>query len=69
MVVGKINTSNEILSYTEIISNSKISEGDYIKNLGYVGRTLDGRAVIVIFENALCTSDWKQRAKTKKAAF
>lgn len=68
MVVGKINTSNEILSYTEIISNSKISEGDYIKNLGYVGRTLDGRAVIVIFENALCTSGLETEGKNKESS-
>lgn len=34
-----------------------INEGDYIENFGFVGKTAnDAKDIIVIFENALCTS-------------
>ena len=68
MVVGALNTGREISSrYTEIISNQKISEGDYIENLGFVGKTLDGRDIVVIFEYALCTSGLEIEGKNKEA--
>ena len=68
MVVGALNTGGEISSrYTEIISNQKISEGDYIENLGFVGKTLDGRDIVVIFEYALCTSGLEIEGKNKEA--
>lgn len=68
MVVGKINTSSAVSSCTEIISTQQISEGDYIENFGYVGKTLDGKAVIVIFENALCTSGLETESKNKESS-
>lgn len=68
MVVGKINAASIVPSYTEIISTQKISKGDYIDNFGYVGRTLDGKAVIVIFENALCTSGLETEGKNKESS-
>lgn len=68
MVVGTLNAGGEISSkYTEIISNQKISEGDYIENLGFVGKTLDGRDIVVIFEYALCTSGLEIEGKNKEA--
>lgn len=36
---------------------ANIAEGDYVANLGFVGFTADGsKQIVVIFENALCTS-------------
>lgn len=52
--------------YTEIVSTQQISDSDYIQNLGFVGRRLDGRKVIVIFENALCTSGFEIDFKNKE---
>lgn len=68
MVVGGLNTAGTANSaYTEIISVQKISEGDYIENLGFVGKTLDGRDIVVIFDNALCTSGLEIEGKNKEA--
>ncbi len=69
MVVGKKSTMSVATdNYTEITSTQQISQGDYIKNLGYVGKTLDGRTVIVIFDNALCTSGLEIEGKNKESS-
>lgn len=52
--------------YSEIVSTPQISEDDYIENLGFVGRRLDGKKVIVIFDNALCTSGFEVESKNKE---
>lgn len=64
MVVGSSIASS---NYTEIVSAQKISEGDYIKNLGFVGKTLDGKNIVVIFDYALCTSGLEIEGKNKEA--
>ena len=43
-------------NYTEFYSKADIEEGDYWENIAFVGETLDGENIIVILENALCTS-------------
>lgn len=46
-----------------------ISEGDYVENLGFVGYTADGsKQIIVIFDNALCTSGFSLEPKNKENA-
>ena len=39
-----------------IESKADIVEGDYWENIAFVGETLDGKNIIVILPNALCTS-------------
>lgn len=39
-----------------IVSKDTIAEGDYWENIAFVGETLDGKNIIVILPNALCTS-------------
>ena len=39
-----------------IKSKDAIVEGDYWENIAFVGETLDGKNIIVILPNALCTS-------------
>lgn len=39
-----------------IVSKDAIAEGDYWENIAFVGETLDGKNIIVILPNALCTS-------------
>ena len=39
-----------------IVSKDAIVEGDYWENIAFVGETLDGKNIIVILPNALCTS-------------
>ncbi len=52
--------------YNEITSKPRIETGDYIENLGYVGKKLDGTPVIVIFDYALCTSGLEVEGKNKE---
>lgn len=51
-----------------IVPKANIEEGDYLENIAFVGKTLDGRKVIAILENALCTSGFEQEGKTKEGA-
>ena len=39
-----------------IESKSAIAAGDYCENVAFIGETLDGKNIIAILDNALCTS-------------
>lgn len=54
-VIGKDGTS-DITGFSLIESKDAIVEGDYWENIAFVGETLDGKNIIVILPNALCTS-------------
>lgn len=49
-----------------IESKADIAEGDYWENIAFVGKTLDGRNIIAILDNALCTSGFEQEGKNKE---
>lgn len=55
-------------TYDLIESKGKIEEGDYLENIAFVGETLDGRKIIVIMDNALCTSGFEKEGKNKEGA-
>lgn len=65
--IGKDGTSTD-KTYDLIESKGKIEEGDYLENIAFVGETLDGRKIIVIMDNALCTSGFEQEGKNKEGA-
>ena len=71
----ELTTSGESgTTYTEIVSTPDLSDENYVENLAFVGKRLDGRKVIVLFETALCTSgfdlDFKNKdSSTLKAVF
>lgn len=67
-VIGSSKDSTTATGYTEVTSKPRIEEGDYIENFGYVGKTLDGKAIIIIFDNALCTSGLEVEGKSKEMA-
>ena len=55
--------------YTMIQPKANIEEGDYVENFGFVGKTANGKKdIIVILENALCTSGLKIEGKGKEAS-
>lgn len=62
---GKDGTSEDT-TYDLIESKGQITEGDYFENIAFVGQTLDGRKVIAILDNALCTSGFEQEGKNKE---
>lgn len=54
-------------AYNVIESTAFITEGNYLDNVAFVGQTLDGRNIIVIMDNALCTSGFESNGKNKEA--
>ena len=52
--------------YTMFVDKPNIEAGDYLDNFGFVGKTLDGRNIIVIFESALCKSAFEYEGKNKE---
>ena len=55
--------------YDMIKPKANIAEGDYVENFAFVGKTVNGaKDIIVIMENALCTSGLKIEGKNKENA-
>ena len=65
-VVGAEGTSDDSTNYDLIESKADIVEGDYWENIAFVGETLDGKNIIVILDNALCTSGLSLEGKNKE---
>lgn len=65
--IAELGVSEDEL-YDLIQSKADISEDDYFENISFVGKTLDGRNIIAILENALCTSGFEQEGKNKEGA-
>lgn len=58
---------SDATGFTLLQDKEHIEDGDYIENLGFVGFTADGsKQIIVIFENALCTSGMELEPKNKE---
>lgn len=67
-VIGDEKESETATGYMEMTSRAIINEGDYVEKLGYVGKTIEGKPIIIIFEHALCTSGLELEGKNKEAA-
>lgn len=67
MVVGE-DTPDTENKYHKITSKARLVDGDYYEGLGFVGQTLAGNPIIVVFKNALCTSGLSTEAKNKEQA-
>lgn len=67
-VIGDEAESETATGYSEITSRAVINTGDYITNLAYVGKTIEGKPIIILFDNALCTSGLELEGKNKEAA-
>lgn len=59
---------SDVTTHDMIESKADIVEGDYWENIAFVGKTLDGRNVIAILENALCTTGFENEGKNKEGA-
>ena len=67
-VIADSKASETATGYTELTSRAVINEGDYVTGLAYVGKTIEGKPIIIIFDNALCTSGLELEGKNKEAA-
>lgn len=66
--IGAAGTSEDAANYDVIESKANIAEGDYWENIAFVGKTLEGKNIIAILDNALCTSGFEQEGKNKEGA-
>lgn len=67
-LIADETTSTTATGYNEIKSRARINEGDYLENMGYVGKTIEGTPIIILFDFALCTSGLELEGKNKEAA-
>ena len=66
-IVGK-EVSSLIKGFKQIITKELIELSDYLDNIAYVGTMTDGANVIIIMENALCTSGLEVQGQNKDTA-
>lgn len=65
--LGTAGTSSDT-TYNLIESKADIAVGDYWENVAFVGKTLEGKNIIAIMENALITSGLETEGKNKESA-
>ncbi len=63
-VIGKMADSTD-KKYDVITSDEHVRTGHFYEGFGYYGHFMDGRPIIIIFKNALCTSGFTTDSKNK----
>lgn len=58
--------TTDITGMTLLNCKQELETDEYITNLGFVTHYLSGRAMVIIFENALCTSGFEIDGKAKE---
>lgn len=66
-IVGK-EVDSVIKGYTQIVTKSLLELSDYLDNIAFVGNMSDGTDVIIIMENAVCTSGLEVEGKNKETS-
>lgn len=64
LAIGKNGTS-DVEGYSVIESKPDIEDSDYADNVGFIGTRADGMPIIIIMDNALCTSGFDNDRKPK----
>lgn len=64
-VIGEL-VESDIEGYDLIESKADIEAGDYFDNIAFVGKKTDGTPIIVILDNAICTSGFEGEGKNKE---
>lgn len=63
MVIGAVSETTD--GNYDVITSAKLGAGHFYEGFGYYGQHLDGRPLIIIFKNALCTSGFPTEGKNK----
>lgn len=63
-VIGEINDSTD--KNYDVVTSSELRSGHFYEGFGYYGELLDGRPIICLFKNALCTSGFATESKNKE---
>lgn len=66
--LGNDGTSADSSNYDLIESKDALASADFWTNVAFVGKTLNGKNIIAILENALCTSGFELEGKNKDGA-
>ena len=66
-IVGK-EVDSLIKGYTQIQTKSLIELSDYLDNIAFVGFKTDGKEIIVIMENVICSSGLALEGKNKETS-
>ena len=66
-IVGE-EVDSLIKGFRQVVTKSLLELSDYLDNIAYVGVMTSGEPIIVIMENALCTSGYESDKKNKEAS-
>ena len=58
-----VKSTSEDTNYAKYVSKENITEDDYLENIAYVGTLSDGKNIIIILPNALCTEAFELETK------
>lgn len=58
-----VKSTSEDTNYVKYVSKENITEDDYLENIAYVGTLSDGKNIIIILPNALCTEAFELETK------
>lgn len=64
MIIAKVGTTTD--GEYDVLTSSDLGEGHFYSGFGFYGKHLDGRPLIIVFKNALCTSGFKPETKNKE---
>lgn len=63
MVIGNVGESTD--KNYDVVTSSVLKSGHFYEGFGFYGEFLDGRPIIILFKNALCTSGFTTDSKNK----
>ena len=63
MVIGAVSESTD--KNYDVVTSSVLKSGHFYEGFGFYGEFLDGRPIIILFKNALCTSGFTTDSKNK----
>ena len=63
MAIGKIGETTD--KKYDVITSAELRAGHFYEGFGFYGKFMDGRPLIILFKNALCTSGFTTDAKNK----
>ncbi len=63
MVIGNVAETTD--KEYDVVTSSVLKSGHFYKGFGFYGEFLDGRPIIILFKNALCTSGFTTDSKNK----
>lgn len=63
MVIGNVGESTD--KEYDVVTSSVLKKDHFYKGFGFYGEFLDGRPMIILFKNALCTSGFTTDNKNK----